>query len=306
VFTNSLRDLSMDPHGVPETLRLVALRHGRSVKRVRFARVGHPLSADEAAERLHESRLTRHAISTSEFISDLQEQSLQIGRHKHVVTGYPRNDDLLRPDAAARAAWHGFLGGLRPKQVVLYAPTWRHGREATLFFPFPDFDERALLDFLAQRGLLLLLRPHVNDLLRRPDQRAFLEGLAARGESIRMAAHTAFPDINTILPFVDVLITDYSALYHDFLLLDRPMIFIPYDFEEFSRQNGFLYDYFDELPGPAVGTQQELCLQLERIHRGADSFEEKRKSLRDRVHSFQDSGARERVGQLIDRMLDEV
>ena len=86
--------------------------------------------------------------------------------------------------------------------------------------------------------------PHVQD-LRYPALRAMLEALAAHPDCVRLATHEQLPDVNSFLPFVDVLITDYSALYHDFLLLDRPILFVPYDYEEFEQQNGFLYDYCD-------------------------------------------------------------
>ena len=94
-FSNSLRDIAPDPALAPRSLRLLALRHGRSVKRVRFARLGHQISAEEARARRQEGDMIDYAISTSEFISDLQEECLRIGRAKHVVTGYPRNDALF-------------------------------------------------------------------------------------------------------------------------------------------------------------------------------------------------------------------
>ena len=59
VFTDSLRDLLIDPLWCHKDLRLVALRHGRSVKRVRFARLNHKISEKERAERENESKRWR-------------------------------------------------------------------------------------------------------------------------------------------------------------------------------------------------------------------------------------------------------
>ena len=70
-FTDSLRDLFIDPFATHAKIRLVALRHGRSVKRVRFARLGHKISDKEKEERLWEAKLIEYAISTSEFVSDI-------------------------------------------------------------------------------------------------------------------------------------------------------------------------------------------------------------------------------------------
>lgn len=305
VFTNSLHDLALSPFIIPDTLRLIALRHGKSVKRVRFARVEHKISPKEAIERSYESKLIYYAISTSEFISDIQEESLQIGRQKHIVTGYPRNDVLLSPTGEMQVRWERYLNGLNPTKIVLYAPSWRHGRERTRFFPFPDFDSDDLTTFLKHRRILLLLRPHLNDFSRYPDLRAFLDELAAGSDFIRVASHEVFPDVSMVLPFMDTLISDYSSLYHDFLLLDRPLMFIPYDYEDFARKNGFHYDYFEYLPGPAVDTFSDFCYQLDQIYQETDVYQQKRRKLSGLIHTYQDSSSCERVTALIDKIRHE-
>lgn len=241
------------------------------------------------------------AISTSEFISDLQEECLHIGRAKHVVTGYPRNDALLEVSESQGQDWYRFLGGATPRHVALYAPTWRHGREPTRFFPFDDFTVGALVQELRREGVLLLLRPHARDLRYRA-LREMLDALAAHSDCVRVTTHEQMPDVNSFLPFVDVLITDYSALYHDFLLLDRPILFVPYDYEEFERQNGFLYDYFVNLPGPSVNTFAELCRYMSAVAAGEDQDKERRRALRDKVHTYQDAKSCERTVALLDKV----
>jgi CDP-glycerol glycerophosphotransferase (TagB/SpsB family) len=300
-FTNSLRDISVDPFVIHKQLNLIALRHGRSVKRIRFARLHHKISDKEAAERCRESELIRFAVSTSEFISDIQEECLKIGRNKHVVTGYPRNDHLLCPPEEDRKLWDEFLDELQPQKVVLYAPSWRHGRNHTRFFPFDDFDKGDLVSFLESRNILLLLRPHVAE-LSHLSLKVFLESLSGSSKFIRFSSHEVFPDVNTILPFVDFLISDYSALFHDYLLLDRPLLFVPYDYEEFSKKNGFLYDYYENLPGPEITNYSYLCKKLDELLCGEDLYKNKRRCLLDKIHAYQDDKSSERVTSLIDRI----
>jgi CDP-glycerol glycerophosphotransferase (TagB/SpsB family) len=302
-FTNSLSDLAAYPETVPESIQLIALRHGRSVKRVRFSRTGHKIDAAEEASRHREADRVRYAISTSEFVSDIQEECLQIGREKHVVTGYPRNDFLLDVQEAQRAAWARYLHDESQPRVVLYAPTWRHGRGTTRFFPFDDFDEGGLVRALEASGAYLLLRPHVRELESDPLLRESLADLA-RHDRVRLATHDQFADVNSFLPFVDVLVTDYSALYHDFLLLDRPLVFVPYDFEEFQRENGFLYDYVENLPGPAVHTFAQFVDELTSALAGRDEYSHRRASLTDRIHTYRDGGSRARVAELLDTLIE--
>ncbi|MAG32826.1 MAG: hypothetical protein CL908_18265 [Deltaproteobacteria bacterium] len=303
VFTDNLHDISMDPWILPKTLSLIALRHGRSVKRVRFARRAHKISAEEAERRRFEGELTRYAISTSEFISELQELCLEIGPEKHVVTGYPRNDALLQTPDSQRQAWNRFMGGRSFRKVILYAPSWRHGRYFTRFFPFDDFDLEALEHFLEEHDCLMLLRPHRLD-LGYPENRAYLAELS-RQEHVQLATHEELPDVNSFLPFIDSLICDYSALYHDYLLLDRPMLFVPYDIEDFESQNGFLYPYLECLPGPDVRNFPGFLSKLGEIMDDRDPHREARHRLRDRIHAHQDAGATARVVALIDEIRAE-
>lgn len=303
VFTNSLYDLAMLPSLIPERVSLIALRHGRSVKRIRFARQAHSISDIEKYDRLFESRLIRFAISTSEMISDIQEECLRIGSEKHVITGYPRNDLLANPDQEDLAKWEAFIGkkGLDSK-VILYAPSWRHGRVATEFFPFADFDAKKLNDFLEVQNCLLLLRPHMNDLFKYPDLVDFLSSLCDQSDRIRLTGHDVFADVNSILPFADVLISDYSALYHDFLLLDRPLLFVPYDFDEFSHQNGFLYDYEALLPGPWLNSMSAFFAAVAAAVAGNDTHQQQRHRLKQMIHQHDDANSRQRVCKLIEQI----
>jgi CDP-glycerol glycerophosphotransferase (TagB/SpsB family) len=297
LFTNSLRDLAITPFLVPSNLNLIALRHGRSVKRVRFARKYHKLSKEEASERRCEAKLIKYVISTSDFISQIQEECLKLGLMKNVVTGYPRNDIFYDG---------GRVSIIKDKNFsILYAPSWRHGRKPTSFFPFKDFDEKELFAFLRENKISLYLRPHKNDFHKYPQLNEFLQRIVKGSEKIHMATHDLFPDVNEILPDFDALITDYSALYHDYLLLDRPILFIPYDFSDFNLQNGFLYDYKRYLPGSSIETKRDFYNELKKLIEGEDLYKEKREFMRNKIHDYQDGESSKRVFKLVINTLHE-
>ena len=69
---------------------------------------------------------------------------------------------------------------------------------------------------------------------------------------------TAYPDIIKLLHLTDVLITDYSSVFMDYVLLDKPCIFYPYDYEEYIKGRELFTDYFENVPGPVVRTFDEL------------------------------------------------
>lgn len=293
LFTNSLYDLSVHPFLLPRNIRLLALRHGKSVKRVRFGRKNHKMSKVEEEERKYESMLIWYVISTSEYTSEIQEECLQLGIEKSVITGYPRNDIFYDESRVPIVE--------DENTKILYAPSWRHGRKATKFFPFGDFEENELFEFLEKNKISIYLRPHKEDLKKYPELLKFLTSLSKKTKNIHLATHDVYPDVNELLPDFDALISDYSALYHDYLLLNKPMLFIPYDYDDFNKESGFLYDYEKYLPGAFVRNKKEFYKELLDLEK--DNYKKKREELRDKIHKYQDGNSSKRVCDLIKKML---
>ena len=59
-------------------------------------------------------------------------------------------------------------------------------------------------------------------------------------------------EVSDILPDFDMIISDYSSIYLDFLLLDRPVLLLPYDLEEYGAVKGLNFRFDDINPGPNV------------------------------------------------------
>ena len=123
------------------------------------------------------------------------------------ITGTPRNDYLLSPNNELTKKYQ-YLN----KKVVLYAPTWREYGEHSQFFPFNDKDLRSLNIFLEDQDTYLLIRGH------REEMNRITENYGQKKFSRILPAHQEiFPDAQRLLAHVDVLVTDYSSIYLDFL-----------------------------------------------------------------------------------------
>ena len=183
-------------------------------------------------------------LTTSHELIPLMARSFAVSEDKIKVWGQPRNDGLFQKNDCRE-----ILGQLFPDlpeytKTVLYAPTFRDYGQVQLF-PFKDFDQEQLEAFLDKKNMLLFIRTHVAE-----------QGSAAPylGKRIRFLGNEQAEDVTGILNIFDCLITDYSSIYIDYLLTDKPMIFLPYDRQQYLDGRGMNFDYDDVTPGPKPET----------------------------------------------------
>lgn len=183
-------------------------------------------------------------LTTSHELIPLMARSFAVSEDKIKVWGQPRNDGLFQKNDCRK-----ILGQLFPDlpeytKTVLYAPTFRDYGQVQLF-PFKDFDQEQLKAFLEEKNMLLFIRTHVAE-----------QGSAAPylGKRIRFLGNEQAEDVTGILNIFDCLITDYSSIYIDYLLTDKPMIFLPYDRQQYLDGRGMNFDYDDVTPGPKPET----------------------------------------------------
>ena len=183
-------------------------------------------------------------LTTSHELIPLMARSFAVSEDKIKVWGQPRNDGLFQKNDCRK-----ILGQLFPDlpeytKTVLYAPTFRDYGQVQLF-PFKDFNQKQLEAFLEEKNMLLFIRTHVAE-----------QGSAAPylGKRIRFLGNEQAEDVTGILNIFDCLITDYSSIYIDYLLTDKPMIFLPYDRQQYLDGRGMNFDYDDVTPGPKPET----------------------------------------------------
>jgi CDP-glycerol glycerophosphotransferase len=166
--------------------------------------------------------------------------------------GYPRNDVLaLGKDTDAGLVIREKLGIPADRKVILYAPTFRDDQSAgTGRF---SFDLPLDLENFHKRfghDTVLLLRTHVL-------VSSSLEIPESASESVYDVS--SYPEIQELHLASDVLVTDYSSVFFDFAILQRPIVFYAYDLERYrDTLRGFYLDYETELPGPVVQTEEAL------------------------------------------------
>ena len=183
-------------------------------------------------------------LTTSHELIPLMARSFAVSEDKIKVWGQPRNDGMFQKNDCREILGQLFPDLPKYTKAALYAPTFRDYGQVQLF-PFKDFDQEQLEAFLEEKNMLLFIRTHVAE-----------QGSAAQylGKRIRFLGNEQAEDVTGILNIFDCLITDYSSIYIDYLLTDKPMIFLPYDRQQYLDGRGMNFDYDDVTPGPKPET----------------------------------------------------
>jgi CDP-glycerol glycerophosphotransferase len=253
--------------------------HGTPLKRLALHRPG--FDPRRALAVLRESRRWDVLLAQNPYGAGILRRAYAFGRRPVWVEGYPRNDVLVRGDAAPVRER---LGIGAHERVLLYAPTWRDDREQIVDF----LDLEALA---AQTGMVVLVRGH---------SRTLIPGSDAEGA--RVVDVTAYPDMADLLLAADVLVTDYSSVMFDFTVTGKPIFFLTPDLDHYrGALRGFYFDLHAQAPGPVVTTQEALAAALGDDSTGSAHAAAYR-AWRARFNARDDGRAAERV---VARILDQ-
>lgn len=217
------------------------------------------------------------------------------------LTGSPRSDAVLREPPEPVPVIDELRAKHENGKIIIYAPTFRGGSKARLGSDndlVPEGPLRTVDAMLARRDATLLVCMHF-----------FREGRSALTENaferIRLLSIKERPDITLLLPHADVLITDFSSLYYDYLLLDRPIVFAPFDFEQYTTIDRELYDEYGEVtPGPRCESWEDVSSALDEILSGEDRHAEDRARVRPLFQHYVDTQNSARVAAATKRLLD--
>ena len=249
---------------------------------------------------------TKSKISCSDFMiapsiyaAKLQNKLIPIGIQKFKITGLPRNDLLFEKDDKEKNIINEF--DLNSYDfLILYAPTWREW-EPTKYFPFADRDLAEIEKFLEIKNICIIIRPHHIDYGKQENE-IFLNEIG-KFSNLRIVTHADCPDINHLCRISHCLITDYSSLFFDYLLLDKPVMFLPYDLEMYEKRVGLYIDFEKIAIGPKPKSQTEFFLELERLVINDDRYKLQRQELKNKFHKFQDGNSCKRVIGVIEGIL---
>jgi CDP-glycerol glycerophosphotransferase (TagB/SpsB family) len=215
-------------------------------------------------------------------------------------SGQPRNDFLIQNKSSAleeqiRAKLLSAHSIPTNQRIVTYLPTFRNNRYRQFSFLSLKGSEYEMLQSLLERNNAVLLeKSHPVDGKREGDiQEKAMQRIVPLKENARI-------DTQELLLATDLLITDYSGVYLDYVLLDRPVLHFAYDHEYYTQSDRGLYFKLEDVAaGPVVQNFDELCKCIEQDLQNPDLHRKCREKVRMDLMSFEKGDASHQIIQAL-------
>lgn len=275
---------------------LLDLNHGFPVKQSGFEIKSYKTSAQKF-DKLLRWRVKLYKTVSSKFVKNIMSKAIQLPSNRLLFCNKPRIDSFY--DADLRAGNNIIVEKLKEgRKAIVYMPTHRMaGKNPIDVSKIFNLDE--IQSFCEKNNSVFLIKKHYYHSKEIIDLDNFSRIFDITRENL---------EVQTLLYQADVLISDYSAAYIDFLVLDRPIIFYLYDYDEFTKKERGLYVKFeDNNAGYKAYDKYDVVKALNSIcydWRDAKHAEgrEKMKNLYF-DSSFSPGKTRENIGHIIDELI---
>lgn len=250
---------------------------------------------------------------TSKMNMLMQSAFSAIPENKYEITGNPRTDTLLLSDGKnnLELLLEKKIDG---KKIIFNMPTFHihensgivNGTNFNDSFKINNFEYEKFNKFLMENNIICISKVH------HAEERVITEKVKDKKlENLIFISNKDLEDkgldLYEILNCADGLITDYSSIYGDFLFMNKPIVFVNIDIEEYREERGISLEPYDFwTAGPKVQTQDGLEKELLKSLLDESYYKQKREELRDVFYEFKDSNSTLRVWEHIDKVFKSI
>ena len=272
--------------GLIPNQKKVNLWHGMPIKNIGY--LDNPNSKNVQVSNFH--------VATSSFYQKILAKAFGVTQDDILITGQTRNDFLLE----RKFSIHELFDDSNPyNKTILWMPTFR---KSVVGDSRIDGEIDGENDFFNESSLT-----RINALLKTSNSMCYVKlhpmdyrtiNSFKTYSNIRFIDNASFENkgINMYSTFntVDILLTDFSSIYIDFLLLDRPIGFVFSDYESFKNTRGFLFlDPIKYMPGEIISDLDKLELFLTNtIEHNQDDYVQKRRIIKKDFHAYDNNFSR--------------
>lgn len=225
---------------------------------------------------------------------------LHYDMRRSYVTGQPRLDYVKKADGRKILSKIFGEGILQYKHLIFYAPSFRANASSHSgslvgdnIFRLSDFDMEKLDAVLAKNDAAIVYKLHP------VEQTAFKGRNFSLGSRCFELTEKMLFDADVryveLLNAFDAMISDYSSIAFDYLLLNRPIIYLIPDYEEYTSERGFVFNKIDSwMPGGKAFNFQELLTEIHEAMTEPQKHQAERELVLDFRFDYQDGSSAQR------------
>lgn len=231
-------------------------------------------------------------IVPSEFGAIKTMRYWQVERERIAVLGYPRLDYFFSDLSDVRVKVNNKLHFESYKKVILWMPTFRKSTNKALSEDYLNFgtglplmdSEHKLDDFdkyLRDKNILIILKIH--------HLQAELPIFKKKYLNINFITDQHIEEMGIqlyqFIPLTDALITDYSSISVDYMLINKPIGYTLDDYEQYKQSRGLWPENTkDYLIGKHIYEIEELLSFVDDIAEDIDLYKDSREN---NIHVYQ-------------------
>lgn len=239
-------------------------------------------------------------IVTSEAFISSHSKAFKIPADHVLVTGLPRNDVLYKHDKNVLDKLH--IDRKEYKKIIIWMPTYRKakfghdaldGDEFTFgAYSMSRVQFEQINSILSSERYLLIIKPHPMDSATTDKTEKLSNIRCITNEELSHADILLY----SLLAETDALMSDYSSVIVDYLLLDKPITLVMSDVDSYKNTRGFTFDNMEDyIPGPTISDFKGLCSYFEEMDGIDKLYETKRRGISKMLHQFHDGNSCKRV-----------
>lgn len=175
----------------------------------------------------------------------------------------------------------------KTENIILYLPTFRNDKRFS-FTEVSTVQYNQLEKVLLKYNFLIAEKRHPKEIELYERNKNYSKILYLKDET----------SVEELLLKSKVLITDYSSVVYDYLLLDRPIINYIYDLESYLKnESGLYYNIEDVAPGFIANTFDELLSYIEVAIKDPKAGFNKRNEVKKEMLTFEDGLSSKRIAE---------
>lgn len=235
--------------------------------------------------RAQQTQKPDYAVSSSLVNSQIDAAANEMPFYKFIPIGKVRSDILLEKEDVTfvREYLQKQAGECKFNKIILYTPTHRDYERSTFDIKRSilgfDVNKDKFEQFLHQNGLLIVCKLH-------PFQNSQVVDTTLPKGVVNFTGTKDFGLIE-LMKASDMLMTDYTSTYIDYLLLNKPVIFNFYDKDIYEKTRGLAFYPYEKICAGEIFTDEESFYRaVEATLQNPDKYANMRRNVTEHLNTY--------------------